>query len=1074
MRKLWLLPLLLLLAPLVTVGVLLYSPATLTAALQRGVTTFTPLQLELSGLDLSLREWQLQFDSLHLRQKAADGAPLLTVMNFTGATHPRDLLEGEFRRTEISADSLIVYVAANDAAEDPTPQDWLQYLRWLPKRFAVAQVHLISDAREVSILPLQTLHGRREDDGGFIAGGQALVATEALQLDLELGDVRQLPDAATVSILAQISSVSGSRATLKGELRAQSDLLHYDLSMDAGYPAVEDFLAAFAGAPPLAGALRVSGHVTGNNREFTLSDAAFELDNRPDYHFQASGSLAGATGTDPALTLVAHGELASMDLLLRWVDIDLSPLGSARASIALSGTLAAPAVEQMTLVTSSSEGLWLSINGNAGPGSLGALQIPPDSDFTLYADAPGLAVIQPWLASPLPLDPGPWSATVRLREQAGKLQAEGLRARLGRPENLELTLSGTIATVNLQPGVVPLSGLDLQMQAAGRNLGRALQGLSLPFDLPQGLALTASANLLGDSDTARLESGTVRLEHAMGQLQLSEVSSTLHAEQAWQPADARGQLQARVSDSRALIELFGPDSELPRTYPASLSLRGQWQQTDARQVGADRLQLSLDGPGLALRASGSATRLLDQPAIRLSVDVDTLDPVTMAEALYPERSLPEPFTTLTGQLALDWQDQTLNVQQIDLRSTKDSRMQLQLSGALQHQSGALEAALSGQASSNDRQLLEQLSGLPMAPLQSDLNLNLEGPQLALAGDLQFGQSALHVDLRGTLEDAALSQLDIQLSAATLSLADLGLQADLEQENGYRPAQRLEDLDEEQRTLQALLDTLPRFPVELAVQIEHLQGQQSRFDQIRLALSGREGHYLLREFDFLYDDALAQLRGVVDVNVNPPGLSIAGDASRIPLNTLTRDLGFQNDISGILHLRTGLSGQGLDLDSLLGTLNGSLSVALEEATVAGAAYDVLATDLLSWLFSGAALESSTVIQCTMADFLLRDGVARSDNLYAASARMVAEGRAEFDLGRRTLDVALTPRSRSRRVEIPSRITLTGELASPRVWISPVTTTLDFTTELLVLVPRLFFKLLGIGRGDRFEDRACVLP
>lgn len=1073
MRKLWLtLALLLLLLPLAAVAILWLSPAALTQALQWGVAHLSPYRLEVSGLEVMPGERRLRFDELYLHQQGASGAPLLAVLDFEGETRFADLWDGELRHTELSLGSAIIYVSGRDEAADPSPRDWLQYLRWLPRHFAVDQLHIISDAEDVNILPFLGLQGERRDRGGFVAQGRANLPQHALSLSLELGEVEREDEAASVTVAAEILSPDGSRARVDGEFRALADDIAYDFSLDARYPSVAAFLEAFPAAPELAGSLTLSGRVRGDAAGFALTDASFALDNLPDYRFEASGSLAGATGEDPALSLIASGELANMDLLLTWVGVDLSPLGSARASIALSGRLGAPAVDQMTLVTSSSEGLWLSINGSSGPGSLTSVTVPRDSDFSVYLDAPSLGVLQPWLASELPLDPGPWELTGRLRERDGQLALEEIRGRLGTPERLQLTVDGKIGQVDLtRPATADaLAELDLRIGASSPDLQRALAPLGLPYPIPDQLQLQASVTAKGQGSALRLQDGNARLSRGDAWLELQALHTQLTAESGWQPRQTRADVRIKVADGRQWREWL---PQLP-DYPLAAELRGTLQQTDADRFALTSTQLQLQGPGLDLSARGQARGLPQAPQANLSVAVITLDSGALLPWLAPQLTLPLNLSSLSGEFALEASPDALAISALQLGSTPDSPLALELSGALTWQNRGWQGEIEAAIASEDRAFLQTLSGLRLAPLSSDLRLDLDTQAIALTGDARFGATPLGIDLRATLRDLQLSGLDLALTAPTVHLADLGLQAELDVDEGYRPAQRLEAVEAERRNLQGLLDRLPRYPVTLTARIGHLEGEQSRFDDIRIQLSGRDGNFLLQEFDFRYDDALAQLRGVVDISVSPPGLSIAGDARSIPLNSLTRDLGFDNDITGTLHLRTGISGEGLDLDSLLASTDGSLSLALEDATIEGAAYDVLATDLLAWLYSGAAMEESTVIECTMADFQFRDGVATSDNLYAASARMVATGRARFDLGKRTLDVALTPRSRSRRLEIPSQITLKGDMASPRTWISPVTTTLDLTTEIVSLLPRMLLRLFGLGGGDRFADRDCRLP
>ena len=96
-----------------------------------------------------------------------------------------------------------------------------------------------------------------------------------------------------------------------------------------------------------------------------------------------------------------------------------------------------------------------------------------------------------------------------------------------------------------------------------------------------------------------------------------------------------------------------------------------------------------------------------------------------------------------------------------------------------------------------------------------------------------------------------------------------------------------------------------------------------------------------------------------------------------------------------------------------TLEGSVALALDDATVSGAAYDLLMSNLLAWLATGAS-EKTTTFDCSMAQFDIRSGVAISDSLYIETPRMVATGKARINLPARTIDMRLKPRSRTRYV------------------------------------------------------------
>jgi uncharacterized protein involved in outer membrane biogenesis len=159
------------------------------------------------------------------------------------------------------------------------------------------------------------------------------------------------------------------------------------------------------------------------------------------------------------------------------------------------------------------------------------------------------------------------------------------------------------------------------------------------------------------------------------------------------------------------------------------------------------------------------------------------------------------------------------------------------------------------------------------------------------------------------------------------------------------------------------------------------------------------------------------------------------------------------------------------EALVSSLNGSVALALENAVLQGAAYDLLATDLLAWIYTGALTEESTSLDCAMAKFELREGVATTENLFIESTKMVASGSAKFDLVKRRMDLRLTPLSKSRLLQVPSRIRLKGDMSKPKAEISPVAAVADATSSALMLIPELTLKLFGVNRAATRDFRPC---
>ncbi|MFV0278223.1 MAG: AsmA-like C-terminal region-containing protein, partial [Parahaliea sp.] len=184
------------------------------------------------------------------------------------------------------------------------------------------------------------------------------------------------------------------------------------------------------------------------------------------------------------------------------------------------------------------------------------------------------------------------------------------------------------------------------------------------------------------------------------------------------------------------------------------------------------------------------------------------------------------------------------------------------------------------------------------------------------------------------------------------------------------------------------------------------------------------------------------------------------------------LGLQADVAGILNVQGGVSAQGYQYRELLSSLDGNLVMALEDLEIQGAAYDLLATDLLAWIYSGAALQKSTHVDCTMASFRIDDGVANSNDFFAESRHMVATGKGELDLGREKMNITVTPRSKDRLLQIPSNIRVYGDIRKPRTWMAPLAATADASAEALMLIPSLALKVLGLKRTPKTQERPCA--
>ncbi len=1068
MRKIWIIPLALLLLVPIAVFSLLSFPAVLVKTLHWGTTALTDYRLEVHGLQVSPAGMSVRFDTLSLYPQGSDGPALITVLAFEGRSRFADLWHTNLEATSLKSSSIVIYVSADDASEDPTPAQWLQYLRFLPENLEVDTVHVVNQDGDVSIFPLRDIRGGRVGRNAFRASLLADLDGAPLDVNLDLTAQEIFSDSGSVQFRAQLSAPeAGTQGSLSGQLTASGESLQFDVTVDAAFAQVETFMSAFPKAPPLAGALALQGKLEGDLGSFSLSDARFELDNRPAYYFEASGSMASQGNPDPRLSLIASGELDSAKYFLRWLDLDLSPLGGIRASIALSGTLANPAIEQLTVVTTSSEGLWIALNGSSGPGSLGSTDLPPDTAFTLHAFAPALAVLSPWLGQAPSVDPGPWQLAAELRENDGALRVDNIRGQVGRADGTRLQVAGEVARVAIDTaaGGERASGIELAVSATSTDLQEP--GRWFGADLPPGFALESKARISGTDAKLILADGSAQLSHEHLTIDISKLNTRLSRDAAYTPATVRATLQALAPEASALGSFVA--LELPSLGVLSVDADVTYA---AARVSLTDIRAALRGAPGDVLITGTLNDVAGDRELALNTEVRTLNLDALLAGFAPDLQPPTALGSLQGSFALRGAQSAYSLDKLELSSSEDAALNLKISGEAQYREADWRTAASIRYASEDRDWLATLTGLPLKPVVGEIQMTADTRSAWLQADTRLDETDLALSVEVTHSNGSLDSLRAALSSAMVRLEDLGLQA-ASKDAGTPDAQQVTEVDADAQatSVQQLLAKLPRYPVDLALQVGSLRGEITRFDDINVHISGSGTTYLLDQFDFNYDTAPAAIRGIVDISLDPPGVSIAGQAQSIPLNTLSRDLGIETDISGSLNLRGGVSARGATGAELLQQLDGSMAFALENATVEGAAYDVLATGILTWLFSGAALEKSTFLDCTMAQFTLEDGIARTDSLFVESPNMIATGVGSFNLPKRTLALTLTPRSKSRSIQFPSSISLRGDMASPRTSVSPIAATLDISAEAMLFVPRLLVKIFGGSRSQSDTTRPC---
>ncbi len=1055
------------LVPLASIALILRSETTVLAALEWAIDNLTDYDLELVDPYIDIYAGKAGARQVHLHQDTVYGPAIVSVLNLSGEhIRWRDLLLATLREANLSADAVVIYNSETDEVSDPQPMTWLSYLSWLPRKASINTVHLITRGENVWIFPLKGVSGYRGDYNNFIASANADDEGEPLSLAVELHALRDEDRFVGLEMTGELDALrSGGSGTFSGEIRGTSRDYEYDLEMVANYPSVEDFFAEYQGVGQrLRGDLVIEGKLHGDSESVELNAQSIVLDNMPHYGIEASGTLSRTFDTDDVnIDVISAGEIASLEPLSKLFGVELSGFGRAQASAHISGTLATPQVDEFILATRSTTGLAVNASGRISSSELASGRGLPDNEVSLDISGPDLKRLEPFLGE-IPIDPGPWFASAVVTGDASALIFKQVVVEAGTVGGLEIRADGRIDSIDISKtpfNLDQITGIDLIARISSDDTGEV--GKLLDLNLPVYHSLDGYLEVRGDGDHLAGTNGKLTASSSDLELVFSAISMEAIRGEEFELRDFTAKMSAELSDTSALSQY----TENPAISLGPLSVSTELQQT-ANGVSAESLSVTVKGESLHIESNGRIGNLVTMDSIELDNRFHGLQTATVLAALIEDFVYPNELGNLVGSYTLSGSLEDLQVKELTLTNMGSDRLAMAIKGSI-GDIDELDANIAFQTRVTDETLLQALTGLQLSATDAAGTLKTQGAEVRLEADAKIGRTRLRTDTSFSTGDGKLQSLDTLVTSPHVYLADLGLQADIEGETEYRPAEQIEDAAE--TGVERVLNRAPRFPSRIRLSFDEITGKYTSIDRLELDLTGRDGAYTVRQLDASYATGSAQFRGVVDLTQDPVAISVAGQGISIPLNRVSADIGLDTDIEGMVSFRGGITGRGAKRDELLQSLDGSLAFALEDAVIEGAAYDVLATGILEWMYSGAALQTSTQLDCTMARFDFDLGNARTENIFIETQKMIATGEATLDLVNSEIDLSLTPRSKSRQVQIPSTVRVRGPMSNPRTIVSPISAAADASAEALVLIPNLAFKLFGIKRDSKKRIRPC---
>jgi uncharacterized protein involved in outer membrane biogenesis len=847
---------------------------------------------------------------------------------------------------------------------------------------------------------------------GDVRQGSGLDGNLALYLDAA-GDVRQLLPARW-RILEHMKLSS----TVVGSLAA---------------PALKDLSAAIVGPGgsdlKLAGTLRLAADDPLILQGFDL-DATLAV---PD-----PAALQGLLGFDPAALGPVQGD-ASLSL--------------ADGRLEISG---------LNAEANQFGGFALEAQGLIGTLPLeGALQITPELSFNAKSgkSAPLLALLHSQAE-----ELGPIQASGRLSRAPEGEWLEDLEIALGAADALSLQAKGSIGP--LPASSAAATGVDLAIDLAWPS-NRALQPLAgeslrgLP-DLGRG---EGQFRLIGNLDELRIEDARLETRRADGVALVATGGSATVRPGATPALEGAFDVEAQAPSTTVIARLFG--QELPDF--GQVRGQGRLSQKEGR-VTLSAIDLA-SGPAVdpTIRVTGAIGDLLAFRQVDLRSDF-TLPTISLLATvdLEPKAELGR----VHGDLRLSDADGTMGFDHLTAELRGTDLVAVKAEGSIGDFGGLDDIQLQTRLEVPSPPALAEVLDVDLAtlaPLRFEGKLLGHRGRFEADGQARLGRTEVSGLLSGDLRGARPS-FKGQLHSPRVQLADFGLTPAGDTQVAPSPSapERLFD----DRSLP--LERLNALDLDLEVQIDAIEGVVLAIDQATARLTLIDGALEVSPVRFGSAGGRAEVHAEIDAAAPTPAWRLRALADDAQLGEVWRELETQVPLEGELDLELDLRARGRSPRALAASLDGALGLAVERGRIHSRLFGLTTMHPLGWLFARSTRRGYSRLDCVIARFDVRDGVAESQTLLVDTPEAIVTGTGSIDFTRETIDLRMQPRAKHRSlVGLATPFTIRGDLAAPAVSVSAAGTAARMAGEVALTPVTLLGSLVSLvsDRG-RDADNPCL--
>ncbi len=643
---------------------------------------------------------------------------------------------------------------------------------------------------------------------------------------------------------------------------------------------------------------------------------------------------------------------------------------------------------------------------------------------------------------------------------------DGLTLRAGRSNRLLLEAGGSLGFGDFTTDQW-LDKVDLRIQGSSRDT--AAVGKLIGRELPELGPVRTRFQLGGGGKELRMSRISATVGHAKS-LRISASGNVgrvlLKPELAFKTIEL--QVSAEAPSTSALAPLAG--RELPDLGELRLAARLS-DRGGSPGLHSGRLRVGpAERPVITGNGGIGSLSTIKDTSWKLNFQLESDDLAKISG--YP---LPD-LGVLRGHLVVSDADGSLGIEDIEIVSEDADLLTLRLSGVFDDITRGDQLKLQGDLTARDLTLFGALFGQDWPTggrIKASGRLHGRDKKLAFEGAFQIGSTRFTGELSGSLTGRR-PKFTGKIHTPRLFLADIGIAPPSIPRPGSRDKKRPSDHFFSREPLP--LAWTQAFDLELDVGADEITGVNLSIDSLVALVSLEDGELTINPLALEFEGGVVLVDLAVDTGPEPwAALQVSADD--VEMGNALAQVQDRVPVEGSLNVFVDLRGEGRSPHEIASSLGGDFDIAAENVTLPRRQLNLFAVDFLGWAISSTvARDQDGEIDCGIARFSIKDGVAESQALIADGPALTVTGKGSLNLKEETVDFVLYPKKKRRFWASADPVKINGPLSAPSVKPLPTGTAAIAGAAVvapLIVIPTVaagyLWNLLGEGSG---ENSPCL--